>query len=37
MSEKDYKEKIIQMIESIEDTWILRHIMIFVNGMTKEG
>lgn len=37
MSEKEYKEKIVQMIENIEDTWILRHIMQFIDGMTKEG
>lgn len=32
----DYKEKIIEMVESIEDSWILEQIYKFIKGMLKE-
>lgn len=32
-----YKEKIIEMVSKIENTWILEQILSFVKNMTKEG
>lgn len=34
---KWYKEKIIEMVEQIEDAWILKAIHNFIVGMAKEG
>lgn len=33
----EYKEKIIQMIHRISDSWVLEQIYKFVVNMTKEG
>lgn len=33
----EFKEKIIQMIHGISDSWILEQIYKFVVNMTKEG
>lgn len=35
--EKDYKELIIELLESIQDEWILMQIHKFAINMTKEG
>lgn len=32
----DYKQKIIEAVNKIEDTWILKTIYRFIIGMTKE-
>lgn len=32
-----YREKIIEMVNQINDAWILKTIHAFVVGMTKEG
>lgn len=32
-----YREKIVEMTNQINDTWILKTIHDFIVGMTKEG
>lgn len=32
-----YRDKIVELIELIEDEWILKTIHNFIVGMTKEG
>ena len=32
----DYKQKIIEMVQNIGDSWILEQIYKFVKGMLKE-
>lgn len=32
-----YKQKIIEMVEEIENQWILEQIFRFIKNMTKEG
>ena len=32
-----YREKIVEMVEQIEDVWILEQIHKFVINMTEEG
>lgn len=34
---KWYREKIVEMVEQVEDVWILEQIHKFVINMTKEG
>lgn len=35
--ESSYRDKIVKLIELIEDEWILKTIHNFIVGMTKEG
>lgn len=35
--EEFYREKIIDMVNQIENVWILKTIHNFIVGMTKEG
>lgn len=35
--EQEYKELIIELLEGIQDEWILMQIYTFANNMTKEG
>lgn len=35
--EKNYKELIIELLEGIQDEWILMQIYKFAINMTKEG
>ncbi|MFQ9516728.1 MAG: hypothetical protein ACLRZ9_13015 [Eubacterium sp.] len=32
----DYKQKIIEMVEEIENLWILEQTLQFIHNMTKE-
>jgi len=37
MKEKEvYRERIIQMVKEINDTWVLEQIMRFIRNITKE-
>lgn len=36
MGNEECKQKIIQLVNNINDSWILYHILKFVQGMTKE-
>lgn len=36
MDKETYKKKIIDMVEKIENTWILEQILQFILNMTKE-
>nr|DAH26502.1 MAG TPA: hypothetical protein [Caudoviricetes sp.] len=36
MENEEYKQKIIGLIEKIENTWILEQIYRFIRNMTKE-
>ena len=35
--EKEYKELILELLEKIQDEWILMQIYRFAYNMTKEG
>lgn len=34
---EDYKSKIIELIEKIQDKWILKQIYRYIINITKEG
>ena len=38
LKEKEfYKEKIVEMVKEINDTWLLEQIFRFIHNITKEG
>lgn len=37
MEEVNYKQRIIEIVEKIQDVWILKTIYNFIVGMTKKG